>query len=99
MKQPEMKHVKLCGKCCGEGEIMGAVMRIFCPKCNGTRFQSAETGAPPSVHALSMELYETRMALTVALDNLNRKELLTGPERGRYVSNSRGPGGSNFTGD
>lgn len=99
MKQPEMKHVKLCEKCCGEGEVMGAAMRIFCPTCHGTRFQSAEEGTTLSVHALNMELYETRTALAAALDNLNSKPLSTGPECGRYISNSRGPGGSNFTGD
>lgn len=99
MKQPEMKHVKLCDKCRGSGEIMGATMRIFCPECHGNRYRSVDPRESLSVRALARELYETRKALSVAVENLNSKPLSTGPGDAYYVNNGRGAGGSNYTGD
>lgn len=99
MKQPEMQYVRVCIKCRGTGEIMGATMRIFCPLCHGHRFISIEEGEPLSLRGLCEELYQARKALASALDNLNSRPLSTGPDRGYYGNNQRGAGGSNFTGD
>lgn len=99
MKQPEMQYVRVCVKCRGDGEVMGATMRIFCPLCHGHRFISIEEGEPLSLRGLCEELYQARKCLAVALNNLKSNPLSTGGESARHVSNSRGPGGSNFTGD
>lgn len=108
MKQPEMKHVKLCEKCRGEGEIMGAVMRIFCPRCHGNRFESVPPEAGLSISSLSKELYEARKELAKSLAEFDRDHATgkhrslssaTEAQRAYYRNNGRGPGGSNFTGD
>lgn len=103
MKQPDFKHVRLCEKCLGTGEVMGAVMRVGCYQCDSlgfiTPFGTSVVQSHRAVSILVKELQDTRKRLAVALDNLNSKPLSTGPECGRYISNSRGPGGSNFTGD
>ena len=99
MKQPEMQYVRVCIKCRGKGEIMGATMRIFCPLCYGHRFISIEESEPLSLRGLCEELFQARKALALAVGNLNSKPLTTGPEAGYYDNNGRGAGGSNFTGD
>ncbi len=99
MKQPEMQYVRVCVKCRGAGEIMGATMRIFCPLCHGHRFISIEEGEPLSLRGLCEELYQARLALAAALKHSANVPLSTGPESGYYGSNGRGAGGSNFTGD
>ncbi len=99
MKQPELQYVRVCIKCLGKGEVMGATMRIFCPLCHGHRFISIEEGEPLSLRGLCEELFRARKALALAAGNLNSKPLTTGPEAGYYDNNGRGAGGSNFTGD
>jgi len=99
MKQTELKHVRICTKCHGAGEIMGAVMRIFCPMCHGNRFVSVEEGSPISVRGLCEELYQARKQLASTISQLERAPLTTGPENTYYGNNGRGVGGSNFTGD
>lgn len=103
MKQADFTHVKLCGKCLGTGDVMGAVMRVICLDCDSLGFLTplgaSVVQSPRAVSILVKELQDTRKRLAVALDNLNSKPLLTGPESGYYGNNGRGAGGSNFTGD
>lgn len=108
MKLPEMKRLKLCDKCRGEGEIMGAVMRIFCPKCHGNRFESVPPEVGLSVSSLSQELYEARKELAKSLADFDHGHATgkhrslsraSDAQRDYYGSNGRGAGGSNFTGD
>lgn len=99
MKQPEINHVRICKVCDGEGEVMGAVMRIFCHQCHGHGFVARGDGESLSVTLLSKELHETRRKLAVALDRIERAPLSTGPDLARYENNERGPGKSHFTGD
>ncbi len=104
MKQAKMKplkHVKKCETCRGTGQVWGAVQHICCPSCLGVRYQAAATVADrtASTQELGDELHDTRIALAMATDRLNRAPLSTGPESGYYGNNERGAGGSNFTGD
>lgn len=99
MKRPEMKpmkYVKKCETCRGTGQVWGAVQHIFCPSCLGVRYQACgPVDQAASTQDLGDELHATRIALAMAIDHLNSMAL-SSP---RYVSNARGPGGSNFTGD
>lgn len=104
MKQAEMKplrRVKKCETCRGTGQVWGAVQRIYCPSCLGVRYQSATSVEywAASNQELADELHDTRVALAMAIDRLNRAPLSTGPECGYYRNNGRGAGGSNYTGD
>lgn len=103
MKQYQMKpmkHVKNCDTCRGTGQVWGAVQHIYCPSCLGVRYQAiGPVDQSASTQDLGDELHEARIALAVAIDHLNSIPLSTGGESSRYVSNTRGPGGSNFTGD
>lgn len=107
MKKHEMKHVKWCDKCNGEGMVMGLVQRIYCHACLGVRYASYSDDWPLNVSNLSKELYETqqRLARAEALIAKHRMDVIQGPgsesaqQRAYYDNNGRGAGGSNFTGD
>lgn len=91
LKNPVLHHVEVCESCGGTGEMMGAAMRIYCNKCEGTGFVSP--GHPVLQKAqVCRELYR-------ALKTLEQVRRTQCDTAGVYVQNTRGAGRSNYVGD
>lgn len=95
----EMRFVRLCERCHGAGEIMGAVMRIDCDHCYGHRFISSASGEPASGQELGAELHNAFCRTAMVFSGVEQAASTSGPEAAYQGSNGRGAGGSNYTGD
>lgn len=90
----DFHHVQPCGTCRGKGEVSGAVMTIYCHKCEGVGFFGVDERE--DVIAGQIELAHEVRRLVGLVDLLTAS---TETKRQLYADNTKGPGGACFTGD
>lgn len=93
MGKTEFRYIQPCGYCRGQGEVMGAAMRIYCHRCEGVGFvDSQESEAPAGSMALAKEVRRLRDLVEVVSGDAEVNQRMR-------AENTKGPGGSCFTGD
>lgn len=90
----QFEHIKPCGRCGGNGHVMGAVMRIYCHECEGVGFFGVGDCSNNPACAIHLAGEVRRLVALVEM-------LSASTETVRHVraENNSGPGGSCFTGD
>lgn len=97
LKKPVIELAQ-CPLCRGRAVIKGVLHELPCSHCNASGWVVAATGEALALDELVTQLSIRLQAATRQIEQLRRPQA-GGPEAGYQVSNRRGAGGTNYTGD
>ncbi len=87
-----------CPLCRGRALTKGLFHELPCDHCNASGWVAAATGGALALDELVTQLSLKLQEATLQVEHL-KKSQASGPEAAYQISNRRGAGGTNYTGD